>query len=216
MPRRRGRPPLDPGQREALILDALEKLVATKGLKAATMDAVARAAGMSKRTLYAIHDSRAALFTAWVRRVRASLVRPLPAEAHDLPLKERLHLLLRREVRARISERRLAVLRAMIAEAPEAQQVAQAFLREGAGTARAMIAEELARAMARGEIVPLDPQAASEVLFDMVYHNPLDWLLDSQRPPLDAEQAEARLGLAIGLFLDGARVRRQESLAVGN
>lgn len=201
---RRGRPPLDPEQREARILDALERTVAEKGIKAATMDAVARAAGMSKRTLYAIHDSRADLVAAWVRRVRASLVRPLPAEARDLPLADRLRILLRREAHSGLSERRLAVLRAMIAEAPQSPELARAFLGEGAGAARTIIAEELARAKARGEIAPLDVTAAAHILFDMVYHNPLDHLLDPGRPAVDADQAEARLELAIRLFLAGA------------
>ncbi|MCE8471123.1 TetR/AcrR family transcriptional regulator [Rhodovulum sulfidophilum] len=41
-------------EREAVILDATEKVLLASGLAGTTMSAVAREAGMSKRTLYGI------------------------------------------------------------------------------------------------------------------------------------------------------------------
>ncbi|MQX38102.1 TetR/AcrR family transcriptional regulator [Roseospira navarrensis] len=140
-PARRGRPPLDPETREARIHDALEQVVAEDGLRAATMSRIARAAGMSKRTLYTAYEGRDALFQAWVRRVRTSFVRPLPTHARALPLAERLRLLLWHEARQCLSDRRLAVLRAMVAEAPGHPDLARAFCREGFLAARQIVAD---------------------------------------------------------------------------
>lgn len=203
--RRRGRPPrLSPAAREAAILDAMERLVAEKGFRGASMAAIARAAGMSKRTLYLAFESRDALFRAWVRRVRASLIRPLPPEAAALPLAERLRRLLRRDAEASARDPRLAVLRAVVAEAPTDPELACAFHREGPGAARAIVAEELRRARARGEIALDDVEAAAAILCDMACPSPLDRLIDPAAPEAPAAP---RLELALRIFLDGAAAR---------
>lgn len=204
---RRGRPPLDPRMREARILDALEQVISDNGLKGATMNAVARAAGMSKRTLYAHYDSRTALVEAWVRRVRASLVHDLPAQAAGWPLSDRLRLLLRREVQHAHSDRRLAVLRAVIAEAPRNPDLARAVYREGAAAAKGLIAAELKRACDAGEITATDSRTAAEILFDMVYQSPLERLINPDAQPPTGEDADHRLDMAIAIFLHGLGAR---------
>lgn len=205
---RRGRPArFARAEREALILEAMEQVVAAAGLPGASMAAIADAAGMSKRTLYACYGSRDALFEAWVRHVRASFVRPLPADAGELPIAERLRLLLRREVSAVTSERRRTVLRAIIAEAPRAPELASAFLREGPHAGRALVAQELARGAARGEISAPDPEAMARLLCDMAHSSPLDCLLDPHFVEPDPQEAEARLAWALDIFLNGARPR---------
>lgn len=202
---RRGRPPLCPVAREKLILDALETVVAAKGLQAASMAAVARAAGMSKRTLYALHENRDALFEAWVRRLRASLVRPLPPEARALPLPERLRILLRLEAQSGTADPRLMVLRAVVAEAPRNPSLARAFFREGPQAVRAILRGELERAVRAGEIVLDDVGKATVLLCDMAYPSLLDKLLDPDAVPVSEEVADARLDLAIRVFLNGVR-----------
>jgi len=202
---RRGRPAqLTGAEREARILDAIEQVVATKGLQGASMAAIARAAAMSKRTLYACYPSRDALFEAWVRRLRAAFVRPLTADERALPLRARLRRLLRREVEDGASQTRLTVLRAIIAEAPRHPDLARAFLREGPRAVRRTVAEELSRAVENGEIVAGDVNATAHLLCDMVCASPLDPLIDPDAAPLSAAEAEARLERALDVFLNGA------------
>lgn len=204
---RRGRPPLDAVTRESRILDALEQVISEAGLKGASMNAVARAAGMSKRTLYAHYDGRTALVEAWVRRVRSSLVRELPDDAGARPLAERLRLLLRREVQYAHSDRRLAALRAVIAEAPRNSELARTVYREGAAAAKSLIEAELSRALATGEIAGADPRTAAEILFDMVYQSPLDRLINPDARAPTAAEADRRLDTAIAIFLHGLASR---------
>ena len=73
-----GRPrQLDTPEREAIIIDAAERLIVAQGLAGASMSAIAQEAGMSKRTLYQVFESRAALFASIVRRIRSMMTRPL-------------------------------------------------------------------------------------------------------------------------------------------
>lgn len=206
--RRRGRPPrYAPGERERRILDAMERVVAAAGLAGASMDAIAREAGMSKRTVYGVFKSRDALFEAWVRRARAAVVRPLAPAERDLPLACRLERLLRRELEAGVAAARFTVLRAVVAEAERQPELARALVREGAEAARAIVRDELARAAAAGEIAVADPAAAAALLCDMVHPSPLDRLLDPERGPPSKAEAGARLDLAVDIFLHGVRRR---------
>lgn len=208
---RRGRPPrYAPAERERRILEAMERVVAAVGLAGTSMDTIAREAGMSKRTVYAVFGNRDALFTAWVRGVRASVVRPLAPAERALPLAERLERLLRRDVEDGVAAARLTVLRAVVAEAERRPQLARALLREGADAARTIVRDELDHARARGEIAVDDTAAAAVLLCDMVHPSPLDRLLDPERGPPTKAEAGARLALAIDIFLNGVGVRGRD------
>lgn len=201
---RRGRPAqMSTVQREQIVLDAMERVIARKGLGGASMAAIAREASMSKRTLYKLWESRDAMFAALVRRLRASVVRPLRPDEHDLPLAERLRRLLRPAARYAASEARTAVLRAIIAESPRHPDLARAFVREGPRSARRIVQDELDRAVARGEIRVEDTGTTARLLCDMAYINPLDRLTDPDEPPPPDESTDARLELALRTFLIG-------------
>jgi len=202
--RRRGRPrELSPAARETAILDAAERLMVEKGLHGASMSAIAKAAGMSKRTLYEVFDNRAVLFEAWVRRARTSFIRPLTAAERDLPLAERLSCMLSPQAAGGDHDTPFAVLRAVVREAGGHPDLGQIFLAEGPQQARRIIAGELARAVAAGEIVLPDVDLAARILCDMACENPMDRLVDPDLPAPGAAAATARITLAIRLFLDG-------------
>lgn len=202
---RRGRPvQLSTAEREGLILDALERIVAENGLRRASMAAIAREAGMSKRTLYAVYGSREATFAAWVSRVTAKLVRPLEPAERELPLAERLARMFSVEgCEIEGADRRLMVLRAVIAEAPGQPEVARAVALTAGVAARQTLAQELVRARRRGELRPLDAEAAAQLLIDMVRPNPIHLLLDPDACKTLKTRSEDRLDLAIATFLGG-------------
>ncbi|MCA8883974.1 MAG: TetR/AcrR family transcriptional regulator [Rhodobacteraceae bacterium] len=201
-PRRRGRPTaLSADERRERILDALGGVFDQGGLENLTMDAVARAAGMSKRTLYELFADRAALFEAYFQRLSSTFVRELPADAADLPLADRLALMLAPRPIAD-SALPLAILRAVVAEAPERPDMACAFHRKARGRILSMVEAEIARAMQRGELPPVDPALAATVLCDMVKPNALDHLLNPATR-LDLEAREARFRFALAVFLNG-------------
>ena len=203
-----GRPPqLDQPQRVALVIEAAARVLAGRGVGRATMSAIAREAGMSKRTLYELFPSRDTLIAACVRRVRMSLVRPLDPEQRDLPLAERLRLLLMPDSALMRDHLPLEILRAVITEARSQPEVARRFVAESSEALVDIIRTELVRAADRGEIALGDPEATARLLRDMVYESPCDLLLDPDPPPGSQDRVMVRMGLAIEVFLHGVAAR---------
>jgi len=201
---RRGRPKqLSDTEREEIILDAMERVLVARGLKGASMAAIARAAGMSKRTLYEVFNSRDELFEACVRRIRASIFRPLSAEDADRPVAERLHRILMPDARHAADETPIAVLRGIMAEAPAHPDLARRFMKEGPEEARRLVARELDRAVARGEVDIADTALGADLLCGMAYVSPIDRLVAIDRPPPSTAEIDRRLTAAIQLFLYG-------------
>ncbi|WP_459036122.1 TetR/AcrR family transcriptional regulator [Roseivivax sp. CAU 1761] len=202
-PPRRGRPPaLDAEDRRDLILDALQRVFDVSGMAGVSMAAVAREAGMSKRTLYAVFDDRAALLEAYTARRLRRMIRPLGPAEEDLPLAERLRLLLAPNIATRSLALPFAILRTVIAEAPERPDMAARIFRRGLPQIRAMIQAELDRAVRRGEVEIADTGAAAALLADMARPSPLDRLVDPARP-VDLAAVEARFELGLAVFLRG-------------
>ncbi|ARE39301.1 Transcriptional regulator, TetR family [Rhodovulum sp. P5] len=192
-----------PEDREAMILDAAERVLLTKGLPGTTMAAVAREAGMSKRTLYSVFDGRIALFSALVRRVRAMVVAPLEPAQHSLPLRPRLRLLLAPDRRPAAGSAALEILRVAVAEAPRHPDLATSVLEEGPRAIHRLIRNELDRGVADGEIALDDTGAAAALLADMALRCPLEKLLSPEPPNDDPEAMRARVDKAIDVFLGG-------------
>lgn len=190
-------------ERESLILDATERLLADRGLAGASMAAIAREASMSKRTVYAVFTSREQLFEALVRRARAVFVRPLGEDDRAMPLAARLHRLLEPEIRESAWAAPTIILRAVVAEAASHPEVARLLLTQGIDVCRELVAAELEHARTRGELACVDVATAASLLCDMAYACPLEQLLDPDRQPPAPEQRRARLDLAIRVFLAG-------------
>ncbi len=73
------------------ILDAAEELILTQGLRATTMEAIAKAAGVAKPTLYGRFPNKEAVFRAGVTRILDGMRARFEADmAGDGPAKERI------------------------------------------------------------------------------------------------------------------------------
>jgi AcrR family transcriptional regulator len=67
-----GQPSADDGAKRRQIIDGAREIFMSVGFDAASMNDIARAAGVSKGTLYAYFDSKEALFEALIREERAN------------------------------------------------------------------------------------------------------------------------------------------------
>lgn len=86
-----GRPTRD--QASALadhIVDAATRLITKNGYQATSIDAIAREAGVAKRTLYSRFAAKEDLLVAVLRRLVNDVVPPLRTDAQRVPLKDRL------------------------------------------------------------------------------------------------------------------------------
>ena len=200
---RRGRPPvLEPQARRDLILDALQKVFDRTGMSGVTMATVAREAGMSKRTLYAAFDDRAALLEAFTARQMTRMVHELSPQEAALPLAQRLRILLAPSEATRSLALPFAILRTIIAEAPERPDMAERIFASGLPKVRQAVERELRLAAELGEAEIGDPAQAAELLVDMARPSPLDRLVEPDRET-DMARVEARFELGLAVFLRG-------------
>lgn len=200
--RKRGRPvQIEPDLRARLIVDAAETVLAEDGVARITMAAVAREAGMSKRTVYSHFATREELICACIERMHEAIVRPLSTAAQDLPLAQRLDLLLTLNLEATAAVRKVELLRSVIAEAPSQPELAASVLRSGLLALAAQIRDELDRAVERGEAEIPDTELAAEMLRDMAYPNVLEVLLRCDVPHEERmAKLDKRRPLAVAAF----------------
>jgi TetR/AcrR family transcriptional repressor of mexJK operon len=161
--RKRGRP-RDLEKRDA-ILDAAGQLFAERGLGAASMEAVAERANVSKMTIYAHYPDKAALLTATFARTVEAVAPPDFEQGPDpARLIEQLSdfgerfvaFLLRREI--------LGPGRAMAASAREMPELARAFYAAGPGAFQRRIVGFLNGCVAQKLLAVADTATAAEIL----------------------------------------------------
>lgn len=200
---RRGRPVTRSCEdRRDAIFASLEAVHAERGLDGATMEAIAAHAGMSKRTLYAAFSSRNALFRAYINKVADAFIRPLPDADTALPIAARLERVLSQGVRHQGYGLPLEILRAFIAQVPQAPDIGRDLVQTLMRRDLSILKAELDRGLDRSEIAVADTTDAALLLLDMVRPWPLESLLD----PTCLATPEAlamRQRLAIRVFLNG-------------
>ncbi|MBF0304459.1 MAG: TetR/AcrR family transcriptional regulator [Alphaproteobacteria bacterium] len=156
------------GKRDA-VLAAAQDAFLELGYGAASMDAVAARAGVSKATIYAHFPGKSALFGAVIaaRCERAFAGLDLPSvEAMDAPAA--LGLIARRILDLLLSPESLAMYKVVTGEAARMPEMAEAFHAAGPAAAKAAIVGALADLDRRGQLRVADPELASELLVGML------------------------------------------------
>lgn len=198
--RRRGRPSAETTQRRmAHLLEVARGIFVRRGYRATTMDEVAAAAGVTKRTLYAWHRDKEALFRACVMVGAERFPRLTPDGADDL---------------ASALERYVVELHHELTR-EDSYGMGALFLREAADF------PELAGSVQRGHfdylVEPLavflrphgleEPESAERtLLFVAMALSPLHnaMLVGMALPAPDGVEAHARR--VVGIFLGGSRI----------
>ena len=209
-PARRGRPcQIAEPERRQLLLDAAEAIFVELGYSATSMDDIARRAGMSKKTLYRLFETKESLFAAVIAARRASLNPAI--DQGDCPdvatAREILRRYLLRIAGFVLAPRQAALYRLVIAESQRAPEIAHAFHREGPVKARAPLIDWLAVQKERGILRVADPASAASMLFSMVISEPQMRLLIGEIRAHDHATIEERVDRAVDLFLHGAAPR---------
>lgn len=131
---KRGRPTAaERAVRRERILDAAVAAFAARGFGGTSLDDVAAASGVTKRTLYVDVGDKAALFSAAVEREHDRIRVVARQSPHDLPstATEIVHVL--------HSDRAVALHRAVIADAPGFPELAERFYEAGPGHSIAVL-----------------------------------------------------------------------------
>lgn len=218
-PGTKGRPRLlDVSTRRERLIAAAEHVFVELGYGAASMDGIARRAGMSKKTIYQVFETKQDLFAAVIDSRRAELAAIIDGEGSDASCRpeEVLGRFLRRIARFVLAPRQAALYRLAIAEAQRAPELANAFCREGSTKACSALTQWLASQHERGVLDVPDSESAAKMLFYMaIAELQMQLLIGDCREP-DAGAIDERVDRAVRLFLDGTRKetgRRPDTLA---
>jgi TetR/AcrR family transcriptional repressor of mexJK operon len=188
------------------ILDVATELFLAQGYGLTTIEALARRAGISKRTFYHRFADKAVLFGAVVHRI-VERIRPAP----DVPLLEGAtpHEVLKRLARlimhAALSPPAIALHRLIVGESARFPELARAMNAEGASReAIELISGLLAGAIDNPEFTAPARQFAALQFLQLVVVVPQRRALGFDRPMSEAE-LEAWADSSVRLFLNGCR-----------
>ncbi|WP_325678664.1 TetR/AcrR family transcriptional regulator [Rhodopila sp.] len=146
------------------ILEAASRLFMAEGYGAVSMDAIARAASVSKATLYAHFGAKDRLFAAIITGACERMEREHcgALESAGLTIRETVRLVGRHWLEFMLSEPAVAVRRMVVAEGPKFPELAHAFYENGPRVSRAWLADWIAAETARGRLTCKDPECAAE------------------------------------------------------
>lgn len=201
-PRSRGRPSAPEGELRAAAVEATLTLLLTQGYTATTVDAVAKRAGMAKKTLYRFAENRDALVTqaiaSWTDAF-APVFEQDAQRATELPtlLSQGLQAIARQV----LSEQAVGMFRLLQSEFPGREDLLAAYQRNGIERGRTIVADWLQRQQRRGWLRELDCAQTSDLLLAMVIAEPLRQMALGLLPP--GSDIDTRIAAALALVLPG-------------
>jgi AcrR family transcriptional regulator len=203
-----GRPSrLESAQLSDRILDVATGLFLGDGFGATSIEAVAKRAGISKRTFYHRFRGKEELFEAVVRRLIERWMPPFDAALFEAPsVAETLRRGAEHIVGVALTPEALALHRIVIAEAPRFPGLARILHDLGAAVGIERIAQYLERHVASGELKAIDARFAAEQFILMVVTGPRRRAL-GLGAPLRPPELRDWVDQSVKLFLDGCRGR---------
>jgi AcrR family transcriptional regulator len=213
---RGGRPSrLQSAQLSDRILDVATALFLNHGFGTTSIEAVAKRAGISKRTFYHRFRGKEVLFEAVVRRLIERWMPPFDSALLEAP---DIDAALRRSAEYILSvalkPEALALHRIVIAEARQFPGLARILHELGAATGVERISRDLDRRIAAGELGPCDTRLAAEQFILMVVTGPQRRAM-GLGVALDKTELSAWINGTVGLFLDGCRARGNGAARTG-
>jgi AcrR family transcriptional regulator len=179
-------------ERRRRILDAAAAVFGENGYSASSIDRVARACGMSRRTIYSLFASKAQLFAELVTRVVPAVGEPLaPAGAR---FEEALAMTMDGVAAISLDPRQVALFRLAVAESHLAPEITRAYLEDNFKRGRKYLAgtiAELARSFGRPDDDYLE---IADILYGSVVALPMIHALvdDTRTHTLDSTAKRSR------------------------
>jgi TetR/AcrR family transcriptional regulator, mexJK operon transcriptional repressor len=204
-PRRsRGRPRLRAeAETRKLIVAAAAQEFLERGYGGTSIDAVARRAGASKKTIYCCVATKADLLAALITEKRESLFLSIDMDkVNGLALDAALEYVLGKYAHLILSEQSVALYRLLMAESPRFPELASTFDREGPARGIGLLAGLLEQWRDRGLLKIEDVRTAAGMLLSMVIAEP-QRLAAFGLGGLPENEIATRVKTAVALFLRG-------------
>ena len=189
------------------ILDVATALFLHDGFGATSIEAVAKRAGISKRTFYHRFTGKEMLFEAVVRRLIERWTPSFDSALLEAPdLAEGLRRTAEHMLKVALTPEALALHRMVIAEARRFPKLARVMHELGAAAGVERIARHLESSIASGEIRSIDPRFAAEQFILMAVTGPQRRALGLGTRPTGA-QLRQWAEETVTLFLQGCAPR---------
>ncbi len=204
--KKRGRPPRGTEEtRRQEMLAAAESLFLEQGFGAVSMEAVAKKAGISKKTIYAFVPTKEALFEEVMKAHIDSSDRPvLQATVSDLAgMETALAEYLNRLAQFILVPFAVSLFRLTIAEVDRFPEIARAFYRQGALRSIHQLEDWLRLQVEKGLVDLENPYEAAMFLNSMVILEPLRAAALGVQPLPMADAMETRAKMVARIFLRG-------------
>lgn len=197
---RRGRPPaLTAEMRRQRILDTAERVFTEIGYGAATMEEIARGAGMSKKTLYGVFSDKREVFTALIHDIDGYPNGALEFDPANSRKELRARLLTLAQVA--LSRRQVEVTRLVISEARHCPELAEEFHTKAMRKGRTYLARALQSFVdANPSIVIHDIETTAVTLFAAVLGD-LHFRALLGEKPVSRKRLEAHVDSCLDLVL---------------
>jgi len=192
----------DSGAKRRQVIDGARAVFLNVGFDGASMNDIARAAGVSKGTLYAYFDSKEQLFEALIREERAQQAERLcvfPAEGGDPA--ELLRDFGRRLLEMVLRPEIIAQVRVVIAATARFPQLGRTFYESGPHYGIQRLAARLASFSKAGTLAVEDADMAARQFTSLCCSDLQKQVLFGVVTSVTAEQIEAAVDSALELFL---------------
>ncbi|SDJ69514.1 TetR/AcrR family transcriptional regulator [Aliiruegeria lutimaris] len=190
------------GRKFDQVLEGAQQVFMRDGFEGASVDDIARAAGVSKATLYSYFSDKRLLFmevaTGQCQRQAEECIQSINP---DLPPEEVLRGAAKRMMGFYLSEFGRAVFRIVVAESERFPDLGREFWEGGPAKSRAVLIEYFREANARGTLRIEDPELAADQFTELCkvdLHPKL--LMGLCRDVTEAEKARVANG-AVAMFL---------------
>jgi len=202
-----GRPPAAAGSaKQDAILEAAAEIFLEQGFGSASMDEIARRAGVSKATVYSHFESKPALFGAIVQHRCQQTLSDMLTELSDRPVEETLTSLGRQFLDVLLMPGSLPLYRVVLAEAPRFPELGRIFYEAGPDRCATALAAYLAALNERGLLTVADARCAAEQFLGAVLGQiHIRMLLGVAADPPSPAERERFVAAAVFTFLAGHR-----------
>lgn len=209
----RGRPQVRPDdETRAIIYEAARREFAISGYAATGMEAVARRAGVSTRTLYRLIPNKASLFEGMVSDRLDRTLANVDLQAIDhAEIEQALHAALMACSELTLDEEVIALQRMVLQETGTSSDVAGMFYRNGIVRITAALADWLRVQMKRDLIELDDADEAAGMLLGMLASAPRRAAMFGGLPLPSRLEIELRVRRCAALFLRGCQVAKRNS-----
>jgi len=197
----------DPEKRQRILAGA-RHVFFSYGFDGASMDAIARAASVSKGTLYVYFENKNTLFYELIADMKKGLPEALFEMSEGGDLERQLHHIAHSLVERLMSAEHLALIRTVIGAVEKFPEIGATLFEAGFIRGSKRLADFFAEQVAKGRLLPgEDPMEMAGVFLDVTSAGVLRWALLCNPVAVGEDRIERAIHRGVRIFLSTYRPR---------